>query len=121
MLPAVGVAVGAVALLLAAYSAISLSKVKTQVNAHEEKISHLDDIASWYPCDDVVNQLGCVRRTGPVVVAGHCAEAACADRKLFVGRRGAHALESAVSASLVGKHGHTARAPGIRGSEARIP
>jgi LysM repeat protein len=46
MLPAVGVAVGAVALLLAAYSAISLSKVKTQVTTHEEKLSHLDDIAS---------------------------------------------------------------------------
>jgi LysM repeat protein len=46
MLPAIGVAVGAVALLLAAYSAISLSKVKATVAAHEEKLSHLDDIAS---------------------------------------------------------------------------
>ena len=46
MLPAIGVAVGAVALLLAAYSAITLGKVKTQVTAHEEKLSHLDDIAS---------------------------------------------------------------------------
>src|SRR5471032_2265759 len=46
MLPAVGVAVGAVALLLAAYSAISLSKIKATVATHEEKLSHLDDIAS---------------------------------------------------------------------------
>jgi LysM repeat protein len=46
MLPAIGVAVGAVALLLAAYSAITLGKVKATVAAHEEKLSHLDDIAS---------------------------------------------------------------------------
>jgi hypothetical protein len=46
MLPAVAVAVGAVALLLAAYSAISLSKINRTVAAHEEKLSHLDDIAS---------------------------------------------------------------------------
>ncbi len=46
LLPAVGVAVGAVALLLAAYSAISLSKVKTTLAAHEEKLAHVDDIAS---------------------------------------------------------------------------
>jgi LysM repeat protein len=46
MLPAIGVAVGAVALLLAGYSALSLSKIKAQVAAHEEKLSHVDDIAT---------------------------------------------------------------------------
>jgi len=46
MLPAIGVAIGAVAFLLAAYSAISLSKIKAQVSTHEEKLSRLDDIAS---------------------------------------------------------------------------
>ncbi len=46
LLPAIGVAVGAVALILAGYSALALSKVKTTVAAHEEKLSHLDDIAS---------------------------------------------------------------------------
>lgn len=46
MLPAVGVALGAVALLLAAYSAISLSKVKTTVASHEDKLSHFDDLNS---------------------------------------------------------------------------
>jgi hypothetical protein len=46
MLPAIGVAVGAVALLLSAYSAISLSKVKTTLAAHEDKLAGLPDIAS---------------------------------------------------------------------------
>lgn len=46
LLPAVGVAVGAVALLLAAYSAINLSKVKQTLATHEEKLSHLDDLTS---------------------------------------------------------------------------
>ena len=46
MLPAIGVAVGAVALLLAAYSAISLSKVKATVATHDEKLAHVDEVAS---------------------------------------------------------------------------
>jgi LysM repeat protein len=46
MLPAIGVAVGAVALLLSAYSAINLSKVKTTLAAHEDKLAGLPDIAS---------------------------------------------------------------------------
>jgi LysM repeat protein len=46
MLPAIGVAVGAVALLLSAYSAINLSKVKTELAAHEDKLAGLPDIAS---------------------------------------------------------------------------
>jgi LysM repeat protein len=46
MLPAIAVAVGAVALLLSAYSAINLSKVKTTLAAHEDKLAGLPDIAS---------------------------------------------------------------------------
>jgi LysM repeat protein len=46
MLPAIGVAVGAVALLLSAYSAINLSKVKVTLAAHEDKLAGLPDIAS---------------------------------------------------------------------------
>jgi len=46
MLPLGGVIVGVVALLIAGYSAISLSKVKARVDAHDEKISRIDDIAA---------------------------------------------------------------------------
>jgi hypothetical protein len=46
MLPAIGIAVGAVALILSAYSAISLSKIKVTVAAHEDKLAGLPDIAS---------------------------------------------------------------------------
>ena len=46
LLPIGGVIVGGLALLIAAYSAITLSKVKTELAAHEDKLSHLDDIAS---------------------------------------------------------------------------
>ena len=44
MLPAIGVVLGAVALVVAAWSALSLSKVKATLATHEEKLSHLDDI-----------------------------------------------------------------------------
>jgi len=44
ILPAVGVALGAVALLVAAWSALSLSKVKTTLAAHEEKLSQIDGL-----------------------------------------------------------------------------
>jgi LysM repeat protein len=46
LLPIGGVIVGGLALLIAAYSAVSLSKVKSQVAAHEDKLSHFDDVAS---------------------------------------------------------------------------
>jgi LysM repeat protein len=46
MLPTIGVAVAAVALLLAAYAALNLSHVKQTLAAHEDKLSRLDDIAS---------------------------------------------------------------------------
>jgi LysM repeat protein len=46
MLPAIGIAVGAVALLLSAYSAINISKVKVTLAAHEDKLAGLPDIAS---------------------------------------------------------------------------
>ena len=42
MLPAIGVVLGAVALVAAAWSALSLSKVKTTLAAHEEKLSQID-------------------------------------------------------------------------------
>src|SRR5271166_6477460 len=46
LLPIGGVIVGGLALLIAAYSAITLSKVKTELADHADKLSHLDDIAS---------------------------------------------------------------------------
>lgn len=46
LLPIAGVIVGGLGLLLGGYSAISLSKVKTQLAAHEDKLSQLDQIAS---------------------------------------------------------------------------
>lgn len=46
MLPVGGIIVGVVALLIGAWTAISLSKVKAQLAAHEEKIAKIDDIAS---------------------------------------------------------------------------
>ncbi|HVW21454.1 MAG TPA: LysM domain-containing protein [Opitutaceae bacterium] len=46
MLPTIGVALGAVALLLAGYAALNLSHVKATLNAHEDKLARMDDIAS---------------------------------------------------------------------------
>ena len=46
MLPLGGIIVGVVALLLSAYAAFSIPKIKTQLAAHEDKLSHQDDIAS---------------------------------------------------------------------------
>jgi LysM repeat protein len=46
MLPAIGVALGAVALLLAAYSAANLSSVKRTLSDHQDKLAGLPDIAS---------------------------------------------------------------------------
>ena len=46
MLPAAGVIVGAVALIIGGYAAVSLSKVKTTLAAHEEKIATIDGIAA---------------------------------------------------------------------------
>jgi LysM repeat protein len=46
MLPLGGIIVGVVALLLGGYAAFSIPKMKTQLAAHEDKLSHQDDIAS---------------------------------------------------------------------------
>jgi len=46
MLPLGGAIVGVVALLLGAYAALSLPKIKTELATHDDKLSHLDDIAS---------------------------------------------------------------------------
>ena len=46
MLPVGGIIVGVVALLIGAWTAVSLSKVKATLATHEEKLSKLDDIAS---------------------------------------------------------------------------
>jgi len=46
MLPVGGIIVGVVALALGLYSAVSISKVKTQLNAQQEKVDKIDDIAS---------------------------------------------------------------------------
>jgi LysM repeat protein len=46
MLPLGGIIVGAVALLLAGYSAIGLSKVKGTLATHEDKISKIDDLST---------------------------------------------------------------------------
>ena len=46
MLPLGGIIVGVVALLLGGYAAFSIPKIKTELAAHDDKLSHLDDIAS---------------------------------------------------------------------------
>ena len=46
MLPIGGVIVGAIALALGLYSTVSLSKVKTQLAAQQEKVDKIDDIAA---------------------------------------------------------------------------
>ncbi|HEX3728367.1 MAG TPA: LysM peptidoglycan-binding domain-containing protein [Opitutaceae bacterium] len=46
MLPTIGVAVAAVALLLSAYAALNLSHVKQTLATHEDKLAGLPDIAS---------------------------------------------------------------------------
>ena len=46
MLPLGGIIVGVVALLLGGYAAFSIPKMKTELAAHEDKLSHQDDIAS---------------------------------------------------------------------------
>jgi len=46
MLPLGGIIVGVVALLLAGYAAFSIPKMKASLAADEDKLSHLDDIAS---------------------------------------------------------------------------
>lgn len=46
MLPVGGIIVGVIALALGLYSAVSVSKVKTQLAQHQEKIDKIDDIAS---------------------------------------------------------------------------
>ena len=46
MLPIAGVIVGAVALILGVVSTVSISKVKTQLAAQQEKVDKIDDIAA---------------------------------------------------------------------------
>jgi LysM repeat protein len=46
MLPIGGVIVGVVALVFGVYSSVSLSKVKTQLAAQQEKVDKIDEIAS---------------------------------------------------------------------------
>jgi len=46
MLPVGGIIVGVIALALGLYSAVSISKVKNQLNAQQEKVDKIDDIAS---------------------------------------------------------------------------
>jgi len=46
ILPLGGIIVGVVALLIGGYAAFSIPKLKTSLAADEDKLSHLDDIAS---------------------------------------------------------------------------
>jgi len=46
MLPVGGIIVGVIALALGLYSSVSISKVKNQLNAQQEKVDKIDDIAS---------------------------------------------------------------------------
>jgi len=46
MLPAAGVIIGAVALIIGGYAAVNASKVKTNLAADEEKIAKIDDVAA---------------------------------------------------------------------------
>ena len=46
MLPIGGIIVGALALILGLYSAVSLSKVRTQLAQQQEKVDKIDDISA---------------------------------------------------------------------------
>src|SRR5271157_5023035 len=76
MLPMGGVIVGAVALIIGAYAAISLSKVNRTLAAQADKVARIDDISTQGAVTQIANELAAIHEQIKHMEEAHTARAA---------------------------------------------